>query len=105
MRQTCYILIALLGFIFISDKAFSATILVESEKIPVSIQHVVVCAEGIFLDVEGELCRIAGIVEGHDGYYAIPTPSAWYCPNCRHHNPYGTKKCYKCKEPRPPGHE
>lgn len=105
MRKTGYIIVLLLAAIFTSDKAFSATILVESEKIPISIQHVVLCADGIFLDVNGELCRIAGIVEERDGYYAIPTPNIWYCQNCGRHNMQGTKTCGRCGAGRPPGHE
>lgn len=105
MRKTYYIMVLLLAAIFMSDIAFSATVLIESEKIPASLQHIVLCEDVIFLDVDGELVRIAGIVEEHDGYYAIPTPNLWYCQNCKRHNFHGTKTCGRCGAPRPPGHE
>ena len=89
----------------LSNKAFSNTFLVENTKIPISIHDVVLSADGIFLDINGDLYKIAGIIEESEGYYAIPAPNLWYCQNCKRHNFHGTKTCGRCGAPRPQGHE
>ncbi|MCB1181701.1 MAG: hypothetical protein KDK55_06770 [Chlamydiia bacterium] len=101
MKKYIYVAALFIAAILVSEKAFATSFMIESEKIPVSLQQVILDETGIFLEVNGELYRISGVVEEGGQFFAIPSPNAWYCTNCKHHVPYPMKTCPWCKSPRP----
>ncbi|MCH9625981.1 MAG: hypothetical protein S4CHLAM123_11670 [Chlamydiales bacterium] len=65
-------------------------------------EQVVVDANGIFVNVEGEFQEVESISMANDGYVvAIPNPQLWYCKNCKSHVPYPKKTCHRCKNENP----
>jgi len=91
MKKTLYAILSIL-MLFFCTTGFA--------KIPIFPDQVVLSDGAIFLNVEGELLQIAGIVEEEGNLYAIPKPNAWRCNNCHWYNFYGISTCIRCGESR-----